>query len=510
MPRRMTFPDACPRCGHAGPGGPTCPRCGVVFAKMRGPALIPVPTAPAAPESRSAPLVLVLLAGLLGIAVTFRLLRPAPSAFPSPATSAEPALPRADLAGFGPALAGPPSAPLLTPLVLPSSVPGVNVDERRRASELGARVNAMASLSSSDIETAEALASAHRDEPGLQRLLASTLAVAGWQERGRRRFREAAGLLERAATVAPDEIPVWLALLDVHLEAGDWPAAEAAARGALLREQRHPRALRGLGYALLRQDRSREAEEALLAALDAGPDSATQALLDRVRKGLHDERGMAAQNLSHFHVRFDGEEHADVGREILRALERHYASLAGTLGHQPAQPIPVILFSRRAYYDARGAPAWAGGDYDALDGRIRVPIGGLTSSLTPDLDGTLIHELTHAFIADRTRGVAPHEVHEGLAQYMEGKRVGGELTEAQLTALADGRVRGVAGFYLSSLALVEHLLASRGMGGMNELLSAMGETGSVDEAFARVYGQTFSEVVRAWRQRLAQQHGGLR
>src|SRR6185503_2734557 len=126
-----------------------------------------------------------------------------------------------------------------------------------------------------------------------------------------------------------------------------------------------------------------------------------------------------------------GQEHEGVGREILRALERHYATLASTLDHQPAASIPVILFSGQAYYDAAGAPAWSGGAYDTLDGRIRIPIGGLTPSLTPDMDGTLIHELTHAFVADRSRGVAPREIQEGLAQYMEGKRLGSALTEEQ-------------------------------------------------------------------------------
>jgi hypothetical protein len=331
--------------------------------------------------------------------------------------------------------------------------------------------------------------------------------VAASQERGRRRFAEAAALLQRATAVTPDEVPPWLALLEVHLTAGDWPAAEAAARSILLRQPGHADALRALGYALMRLDRNREAVDALQASMEARPDSGTQALLDRVRKGLRDEKGMAGQNVSHFHVRFDGQEHADVGREILRALERHYASLATALDHQPAQPIPVILFSSRAYHDASGAPAWAGGDYDALDGRIRLPIGGLTSSLTPDLDSTLIHELTHAFVADRTRGIAPREIHEGLAQYMEGKRIGSELTPAQLKAFADGRVGGVGGYYLAALSFVEHLIAQRGMGGMNELLKAMGDTGDVEAAFERVQGRGYTAARREWVGRLRQQHG---
>ena len=123
------------------------------------------------------------------------------------------------------------------------------------------------------------------------------------------------------------------------------------------------------------------------------------------------------------------------------------------------------------------------------------------------MDRTLIHELTHAFVADRTRGLAPRDIQEGLAQYMEGQRVTTVLTPQQLTLLADGRAGGVGGFYLYSLSFVEYLIASRGMGGMNDLVRAMGETGSVDEAFRQVYGQDHKATAQAWFQRLHQQHG---
>jgi len=216
---------------------------------------------------------------------------------------------------------------------------------------------------------------------------------------------------------------------------------------------------------------------------------------------------MSERQLAHFHVRYDGDTHEDVGREILGALERHYATLAVTLDHQPQATIPVILFSRQGYYDASCAPAWSGGAYDMTDGRIRVPIGGLGRGLTPDMDQTLVHELTHAFVADLSRGLAPRDIHEGLAQYLEGRRLNEALTDEQITALADGRVVGVAGFYLAALGYVEHLIALRGMGGMVELLRAMGETGSVDQAFQQVHGQDHRASRMAWAQRLRLQHG---
>jgi hypothetical protein len=288
---------------------------------------------------------------------------------------------------------------------------------------------------------------------------------------------------------------------------GDWTGAEAASRDLLVVKPRDPDGLRKLGHALMRQDRNREAVEALREALEVREDTQARSLLDVVLKGMADERGMTEQRLARFNVRYDGDAHEDVGREILRQLEHHFASLSVTLDYQPTATIPVILFTRAGYYDAAGAPAWSGGAYNHLDGRIRIPIGGLTTSLTPDMDNTLIHELTHAFIADRSRGLAPHDVHEGLAQYMEGKRVGSLLTPAQVTALADGRIQGVMGFYLSALSFVEYLEAQRGQGGMNDLLRTMGETGDMNEAFRRVYGQDHDGTLRAWATRLRQQHG---
>jgi hypothetical protein len=178
-----------------------------------------------------------------------------------------------------------------------------------------------------------------------------------------------------------------------------------------------------------------------------------------------------------------------------------------TFGHQPAAPIPVILLAGQSYYDATGAPAWSGGQYDSFDGRVRLPIGGLSASLAAQLDDTLLHELTHAFVADLSRGIAPREVHEGLAQLMEGKRTQALLGEEGLRALADGRLSGVSGFYLSALGLVEDLVRQRGQGGINEVLRAMAETGSSDEAFRRVYGKSLEVLQRDWAARLRQRYG---
>ncbi len=436
-------------------------------------------------------------------------LRPAPR--PEPMAEAEPGA-EPEAVSEDSAFEMPP--PSLAPVTLaqaaepitfqPEAVPEA---DRHEAETLVRRLAGAGSVSTSDVQAAEQLFARYPQEEPVRQLLERVLLTAAATESRSKRLAPAATLLRRATEVQPASLNPWIALAHVLFDQGDWTGAEAAARAALGLAPRSFDALQVLGYALMRQDRNRDAEEALRAALDVRADAATKAMLDRIRKGLSDEKGMAERQLAHFHVRYDGDAHEDVGREILGALERHYATLVTTLGHEPQTSIPVILYSRKAYYDASGAPAWSGGAFDSTDGRIRIPIGGLDVRLTPDMDRTLIHELTHAFVADLSRGLAPRDIHEGLAQYLEGRRLDETLTDAQIGGLADGRFSGVAGFYMAALAYVEHLIAQRGMGGMTELLRAMGETGSVDKAYQQVHGRDQKATRQAWAERLRTQYG---
>jgi hypothetical protein len=407
-----------------------------------------------------------------------------------------------------PRTAPPVSAPTSTLTIPRARIPSPSIvsEDLETAKALSRRVEGGAPIGDPEVAAAEDLCSRLPEERRLRDLLTSVLLTAASQDQAEREYTRAEARLRRAAEVQPEDGVPRVALANLLLETSDWRGAEAAAREALALRPGDPEALEALGFALFRQDRNREASHAFEAALDVRESPVARGILERIRKGMADESGMRHQTLSHFHVRYDGEAHEGVGREILRVLERHYVKLTVRLDHQPEAPIPVILFSREDYYDASGAPSWSGGVYDNTDGRIRIPIGGLTTRLTPDMDGTLMHEVTHAFIADRTRGVCPRDVHEGLAQYMEGKRLA-TLGREQISALANGRIGGVGGFYMAALSFVEHLIANRGLGGINDLLRVMGETGSVDEAFSEVHGHDYAATKRAWTVRLRQRYG---
>ena len=325
------------------------------------------------------------------------------------------------------------------------------------------------------------------------------------RQSGEKQSAEAVQTLRRATALNPASLAPRLALLRELSGQSDWPAVEQEAREALAIDARSPDAHEALGVALMRLGRDQEAIEELKAAVALDYSPQAQALLLKLRKGQDDERSMKEESLGYFTLRYEGQAHEAVGSEILRALERHYATLTVTFGRHPSARIPVILFTEQAFYQATHAPRWSGGLYDNSDGRIRLPIGGLTTSLSPELDNVLIHELTHAFVADMSHGRAPLALHEGLAMHMEGKRLDEMLTRDQLRALADGQMSGVALTYLSGLAFAEYLIEQRGWGGVKDLLRAMGE--GQEDAFQKVYGQTAQELGRATEVRLRQRYG---
>jgi hypothetical protein len=511
----------CPRCGQVGVDGwPACPRCGVVFAKLKPatPRLSPRVTAPPASGGSSRWALVLPAVGLLvvlaGAVIWLRVAPSEPRPTPAPfvlgptgrvgdAPVARPAPPTATVA---------PPAPPALPTTDPSqdlrvASDAVSEADRLSAEALAKQLQQGQPVSPSDVQTAEGLYARHPTERGAHNLLEAVSVAAATQARANRDLVTAAVYLRRAGGFLPDSRLLRSFLLTVLLEANDWPAAEAAARDLLLLAPDEPEGVRGLAYALVRQDRSREAIDVLTAALERREDPATRALLAQIQGSLRSENGMAQQRLAYFNVRYDGQAHEDVGREIVRALEHHRATLIRTFDNEPASTIPVILFTQQGYYDATGAPAWAGGHYDNFDGRIRVPIGGVTTTLTPEMESTLLHELTHAFVADLSRGIAPRDLHEGLAQFMEGKRLGSMLNRQQMTGLADGRVGGVTGFYLGALSFTEFLMAERGQGGINDLLKAMAESGNVDAAFQKVYGRSYNATRSEWASRFRREHG---
>ena len=185
----------------------------------------------------------------------------------------------------------------------------------------------------------------------------------------------------------------------------------------------------------------------------------------------------------HFLLRYEGEQAEKLSGEILNSLEGSFQNLTLDLDYFPSEVIVVILYPSQAFRDITRSPAWVG----ALnDGKIRVPISGLTV-MTPELARVLKHELTHSFIRQITLGRCPTWFNEGMAQIEEGSTTAALGTQLA-RALAAGKIPALAslevpfvdlsqdqvGFvYAKSLAAIEYLRDTFGMGEVRRMLKLL-------------------------------------
>jgi hypothetical protein len=148
-----------------------------------------------------------------------------------------------------------------------------------------------------------------------------------------------------------------------------------------------------------------------------------------------------------------------------------------------------------------GTPGWAIGTFSDFDGRIRVATGNLGRDVPPGLENILTHELVHAFVDARTRGLAPRDLDEGLAQYLSGHRSNGVSPEQAALFVKGGRVE-VYLFYRAALSFVQFLIERYRQTTMIDLLAALGETRDVDSAFRAAYRESYEEARDEWLKQL--------
>lgn len=211
---------------------------------------------------------------------------------------------------------------------------------------------------------------------------------------------------------------------------------------------------------------------------------------ERERAAVRIDADKAQIESSSFDVRFDGESQNGLARDVLFVLDRAYGRLSDVYFDKPNRRIPVVLHSQQDYYTKTGAPFWSGGVYNSHDGAIQIPVKGMPSTLPGGMENVLVHELSHAFVDEMSGGYAGRDLQEGLAQYMEGKRIEEELSPAELKRLAHTGRQTVMSFYMLSLVVSQQLVQSRGQTAVNALLKAMRETGSEDGGFQKTFGRS--------------------
>ncbi len=285
------------------------------------------------------------------------------------------------------------------------------------------------------------------------------------------------------------------------------PFAQRAVRAA----PQSPDAYTMLGYAQFASDRTKEAVASWKHSLELRPDSTVQQFLAKAQREEHVETDFAQRESSHFVVHYEGKQTSETLRgQIVSALESDYDDLVRDLGTPPRDNILVTLYTEQAFFDVTHAPSWSG----ALnDGKLRVPISGL-NSVTPELARVLKHELAHSFINYLSGGRCPPWLHEGIAQLLEPKSLGGDGRQlARLFKLQHNiplnvlegsfmRFSGVEAYaaYAESLAAVSYINDSYGMGDIQRLLQLLSQGSSTEAALRATihsdYGQLETDLAK--------------
>jgi hypothetical protein len=497
----------------------------VVFAKLDDSA-VAAPTAAhvtrvPAPRRRGfglldASLAVALVGAVVATAILWSALRStepdASATFPSGLTSPRPVAPRANLPAASEA-APSPTAPWLPdePTALPTSAPpssagslpagvaGASIlspEDEAVVETLSRTVAARSEIDSSHLYQLEQL---HARNPGAHRAAAVVEAVldaAASQAAARVQPLDAVRYRERVTELLPDRPWGWRRLIALHFERRQWVEAERAARRALSAIPDESSLYVALAQALSRQGRDDDAADVLRRRVAGRDDPVASQMLASLEASLSSVAGLARRSSAHFTVMFEGQADDALGRSLVQTLEEKYVMLARTLDFEPTEPIPVILYPR-AVFKAIGGPRWAAASFSHGDGRIRVGTRDLGAGFVPlDLERTLTHELTHAFVHAITRGAVPRDVNEGLAQHLSGERLGYRLDPARVAG--SNAVVKVEDYYDSALSFVEYLLDRHRQSAMNEMLKVGGETGSVDKAFERAYGGSYQEIRQQW------------
>jgi tetratricopeptide (TPR) repeat protein len=344
---------------------------------------------------------------------------------------------------------------------------------------------------------------------GNAELAATADFIAGKFEFDRGNINESRRYFDSALHFQPENTTVLIYYAASLVRTGNPSQALTYAQRAVAAAPDSPDAYTVLGYAQQASDRTKNAIVSWKRSLELRPDATVQQYLAKAEREQNAETDFAQRESSHFVMHYEGKQTSEAFRgQILSALESDYNDLSRDLGTPPRDNILVTLYTEQAFFDVTRAPSWSG----ALnDGKLRIPISGL-SSMTPDLARVLKHELAHSFINQISAGRCPPWLHEGIAQLLEPKSLGGDghqlaqLFKAQhnipLNVLEGSFMRfsGTEAYlaYAESLAAVSYINDAYGMGDIQRILQLLGQGSSTEAALRTTlhsdYGQLETDL----------------
>ena len=349
------------------------------------------------------------------------------------------------------------------------------------------------------------------ENKGNPELSATADFIAGKFEFDHGNISQARQYFESALRFQPGSATILIYYSALLVRTGNASQALTYAERATKSAPTSPDAFTMLGYAQFASDHTKDAIVSWKRALDLRPDARVQQLLAKAQREQTAEAEFSSGESSHFVLHYEGKQTTDAFRsQIIQVLESDYDDLVRDLGSPPRDNILVTLYTEQAFFDVTNAPTWSGA---INDGKLRIPIRGL-GAVTPELARVLKHELAHSFITQLSAGRCPMWLHEGIAQLLEPRNLGGQgrqlssLFKAQrnipLNALEGSFMNfsGVQAYvaYAESLAAVSYINDTYGLSDVQRILQRIGEGNSSEAALRATihsdYGQLEQDLAR--------------
>ena len=357
--------------------------------------------------------------------------------------------------------------------------------------------------------------------PVIKKNLASAVMMHGIGLMKQKRYEEAAAQFEYAEELFPDDPQAAFLRGNAVYQLKQYDLARTELEKARNLGGDNADVLFFLGKVFYDTEDIREAVALWELAAQKDPENKTlQELLAKTKRELSVDTGMGKGQSSRFILSYDSGIKSDAADTVLDVLEDAYNQVGRDLGAYPESRVPVILYTGKDYREITGSPGWSGGQYD---GKIRLPVGGLTE-VTPLVRSVLFHEYTHVVVRELTRGNCPVWLNEGLAEIEGRKEFDPPLTDLNQAvagkallpfsslagSFASLQGKSVNLAYQQSYSLVSYMISAYGWHTMKDLLVALGEGAAIDVAAARTYrdvGRTLVEIVAEWQERLTSGQG---
>ena len=349
------------------------------------------------------------------------------------------------------------------------------------------------------------------DQGGNLELAAMGYFLAGKFESDHGNFPQARHYYESALHFQPDNSTLLIYYAATLMQTGQAPQALPYAERGARAAPDSPDALAMLGFVQFAGDHTPDAIRSWKKSLALRPDATVSKYLERAERESKAESDFSQRESSHFSLHFEGKETSEnFRRDLLATLDADYDDLVRDFSYSPRNNIVVTLYTQQAFFDVTRAPSWSGA---INDGKLRIPVSGM-ASITPELARVLKHELTHSFVAQMSNNRCPTWLNEGIAQLEEGKSSASNGRPlAQLFAagaeipynMMEGSFMNFSGpeastAYAESLAAVEYIRDTYGMGDIQRILERLSQGGATEATLRGIihsdYRQLRDEMAR--------------